>query len=190
MQLTPLVRAAARGELPSWTCAGPKRLAHMSRVAALMRTWAGELGLPDDEVQRWTAVGWLHDALREANPADLRRELPPEFRDLPNPLLHGPAAAERLSTELEADALDAIRFHTLGKRGLERIGQSLYLADFLEPGRTFDPEWCSALRDRMPEEACGVLREVAEARARHLIEKSGALHPITRDFCASLKESS
>jgi hypothetical protein len=70
----------------------------MGRVAALMGEWAGALALPERDVKRWTATGWLHDVLREAEPEELRPEVPLLFRPLPGKLLHGPAAAVRLKT--------------------------------------------------------------------------------------------
>jgi HD superfamily phosphohydrolase YqeK len=176
-----LVRAAARGRLPAWTTVSPKRLAHMGRVAGLMREWAEALRLPSHEVERWTAAGWLHDALRDADPEVLRRQVPPAFRDLHPLLLHGPAAAERLDGDADEELRDAIRYHTLGFAGFGTLGKALYLADFMEPGRTFDPEWTASLRARMPDELDAVLRDVVSARVRHVGE-AGEVHPLTLEF--------
>jgi HD superfamily phosphohydrolase YqeK len=176
-----LVRAAARGRLPAWTTVSPKRLAHMGRVAGLMREWAERLGLSAAEADRWTAAGWLHDALRDA-PADvLRAGVPAEFRDLHPLLLHGPAAAERLDGDADEELRDAVRYHTLGSARFGLLGRALYLADFMEPGRTFDPPWTASLRERMPEEMDEVLREVVDARVRHVGE-GGEVHPLTLEF--------
>ena len=71
--------------------------------------------------------------------AELRRLVP----DAPWPVnvLHGPAAAARLQAEGEtrASVLEAIRWHTLGWADWDRTGRALYMADFLEPGRSFSP---------------------------------------------------
>lgn len=176
----PVVRAAARGELPEWARASEKRRAHMGRVAALMGEWAEALGLPADERARWLAAGWLHDVLREADPDELRPLVPEAFRALPGKLLHGPAAAERLADEGDAELLDAIRYHTLGSARFGRLGRALYLADFLEPERRFEPEWTASLRDRMPAEMDAVMRKVVRARVRHVTESGSTLHPETR----------
>jgi HD superfamily phosphohydrolase YqeK len=176
-----LVRAAARGRLPDWTTVSPKRLAHMGRVAALMRDWAGRLGLPQGEVDRWTAAGWLHDALRDADAVALRAAVPTQFRDVHPLLLHGPAAAERLNGDADEEIRDAVRYHTLGFAGFGLLGKALYLADFMEPGRTFDPAWTASLRARMPGEMDAVLREVVDARVRHVGE-GGEVHPVTLAF--------
>ena len=178
--LSAVVRDAARGELPEWARAGEKRRAHIGRVAALMGEWAQGLGLSEDERTRWLATGWLHDVLREAPPEELRPLVPPAFRDLPGKLLHGPAAAERLAGEADAEMLEAIRYHTLGSGRFGRLGRALYLADFLEPGRRYEPEWTASLRARMPHEMDAVMREVVRARVQHVTESGSTLHPETR----------
>jgi HD superfamily phosphohydrolase YqeK len=178
--LSPLVRDAARGVLPEWARASEKRRAHIGRVAALLGEWADALGLSAAERDRWLAAGWLHDVLREASPDELRPLCPEEFRALPPKLLHGPAAAERLAGQADAELLDAIRYHTLGSPRFGRLGRALYLADFLEPGRRYEPEWTAALRARMPHDFDGVMRDVVRARVSHVQESGSVLHPETR----------
>ena len=185
--LTPLVRDAAEGRLPAWTQAKPSRREHMARVAALMRTWAQQLGLPGDEVARWTAAGYLHDALRDADPDELRPAVPAEYSELPGKLLHGPAAAERLAGQADDELVGAVRCHTVGSPKFGVLGRALYLADFLEPGRTFAPEWTESLRRRMPGEMEAVLREVVEARIGHVMRNGGNVHPETRAFHAQVE---
>lgn len=185
--LSPLVREAAEGRLPAWTQAKPKRRKHMARVAALMREWARAMDLPADEVARWAAAGYLHDALRDADDAELRPAVPAKFRALPPKLLHGPAAAERLAGDADEEMLDAIRYHTLGCARFETLGRALYLADFLEPGRSFSPEWTESLRRRMPREMGAVLREVLDARIGHVEQNGGILHPETKAFHAQVQ---
>lgn len=178
----PLVRAAARGELPEWANVSEKRRAHMARVAGLMTEWAEGLGLSADDRARWAATGWLHDALREDAPDDLRPLVPPAFAELPGKLLHGPAAAERLAGLVDEEMLVAIRYHTLGSPRWGALGKALYLADFLEPGRRYETEWTASLRARMPGEMDEVLREVVQARTRHVTESGSVLHPETQAF--------
>lgn len=185
--LTPTVRDAAEGRLPAWVQARPKRREHMARVAALMRQWAMDLGLGADQVARWTAVGYLHDALRDADPDELRPAVPEEFRALPGKLLHGPAAAERLKGQADDELLDAVRCHTLGCPRFRTLGRALYLADFLEPGRSFAPGWTESLRRRMPGEIDAVLREVVEARIGHVVKNGGTVHPETKAFHAQVE---
>jgi 2-amino-4-hydroxy-6-hydroxymethyldihydropteridine diphosphokinase len=184
----PLITAAANGRLPDWAVVRPARLAHIERVADLLGAWATKLGQGEEEQGRWRAAGYLHDALRDAD-ADLLRPLVPEqLGELPDALLHGPAAAERLRADGVADAelLDAVAFHTLGDAGFGRLGRALYAADFLEPGRSFLPEWRADLRARAPDGLDEVVREVAGARIANLVDRKETLHVRTVDFWNAL----
>ncbi|MQA90782.1 MAG: HD domain-containing protein [Gemmatimonas sp.] len=186
--LTAVELAAARGELPSWSRITPKRREHMARVAALLEEWAGTLRLPEVEVLRWAAAGWLHDALRDEEPGRLVHDVTSEERDLPGPTLHGPAAAARLQGAVHPRVQNAVRYHTIGHPGLDRLGRALYLADFLEPGRPFSVEWRASLRDRMPQEIDPVLLEVLASRLQHLIEQRKPIRPETAAFWSGVVE--
>ena len=184
----PLVERAARGELPSWAEASPSRREHMARVAALLDGWAVALGVPDQERVRWAAAAWLHDALRDADPATLRGRLPPDAAALPGLLLHGPAAAERLRVDgvRDGELLAAIAWHTLGHPDLGTLGRALYAADFLEPGRDLLNEWRAGLRRRAPVQLTAVVREILGARIAHLVGRGSVLRPETISFWNAL----
>lgn len=163
--------SAADLQLPSWSVTKPDRQAHIVRVCALVEQWADERGVDADEKKRWIDAARFHDALRDAPPTELRKRLPDEFADWPDLLLHGPAAAQQLEREgcTDRGLLNAVRYHTIGHADLDDAGCALYLADFLEPGRTFDPVGRAAWRARMPHDMTGVLREVLAARLQHMI---------------------
>lgn len=164
----------------------PRRREHAARVADLLGEWADRLGLEPEEAERWRAAGWLHDALRDSPPEQLRAELEPPDSGLPGPLLHGPAAAQRLAGEVDPDLATAIHYHTVGHPSLDRLGRALYLADFLEPGRPFRPEWLADLRARMPHDDDAVLREVLRARVVRLLELDRPARPETIAFWNAL----
>lgn len=186
--LSPIVEAAAKGVLPPWAEVREKRRAHISRVADLLDSWAKALGLPAIEHDRWVAAGWLHDALRDASPATLRPAIPIELQAFPDPLLHGPAVAERLGTDADDELRQAIRYHTVGHPSFGALGRALFLADFLEPGRDFEREWRESLARRVPAEMDEVLREVLAARIRHLLEDRKPIRPETSAFWSTLVE--
>ena len=170
--------------LPPWAVVSPHRRQHIGRVATLVREWADAHGLATSKKERWLKAALLHDALRDARPADLRAGLASEFRDWPDMLLHGPAAASRLRAEgfVDEGILCAISYHTVGHPALDDAGRALYLADFLEPGRNFDPIGRAAWRARMPHDMNNVLREVVAARIHHIISSHRPIRSETFAF--------
>ena len=158
------VPADAAFQLPDWTQASPRRRVHIERVVALLAGWATLARLPEAEQRAWIDAGRFHDALRDADEADLRRWT--SDRESPAALLHGPAAAVVLESrgELRADVLDAVRYHTVGSADWSRTGQALYMADYLEPGRTFDTAARAAIAARVPDEFDACFRKVVRMR--------------------------
>jgi len=172
--------------LPSWAIVTPERAAHVSRVVTVLQQWATAMKLPDEETLRWRKAGWLHDALRDADEASLRRW----SGDASSPLalLHGPAAANLAADRGEGDpaVLDAVRWHTVGSPRWDAVGGSLFAADFLEPGRSFALEGREDLTRRYPEDPRRVLREIVQLRLAHQRRKGRADHPMTVAFLESL----
>lgn len=141
-----------------------------------MTAWANGLDLPAAEKSRWLSAATLHDAMRDADPAAFSADAvyPPEVaRRWPRHLLHGPACAHRLLGEGVRDEalLLAIAYHTTGHPDLDVMGEHLYLADFLDPGRDFLHEERRLLRQRLPAERPTVLLEVIGLRIGHLLRQ-------------------
>ncbi|NNF14438.1 MAG: HD domain-containing protein [Gemmatimonadetes bacterium] len=180
----PIVEDAAGGRLPEWAEAGEDRRAHMTRVADLMGAWAASAGLGTGDVLRWRAAAHLHDVLRDADPETLRQRVPPALQALPGLMLHGPAAAERLRVAGvdDGELLSAVAYHTVGSPYFGGLGRALYAADFLDPGRSFLPEWRQALRARAPSELDDVVFEIVGSRIRHRVEQGGRILSLTLDF--------
>ncbi|WP_411281944.1 hypothetical protein [Gemmatimonas sp.] len=168
-----------RLELPSWSIVTDKRRAHIARVVGLLRTWAHALALSSTEAHAWMDAGAWHDALRDADEPRLRTET----GDLTRPigLLHGPAAAIRLVAfgETRQDVLDAIRWHTVGQTSWSRVGQALYMADFLEPGRSFMQADRAFLASTVPLAFDQVFRQVVRLRIEWAIREGKGLAPET-----------
>ena len=179
-----LIVAASDGVLPQWARVSEARRAHIERVSALLDLWAQGLALPDRERRRWRAVGYLHDSLKDAASEELRRWLKPPLSELPDPLLHGPAAAARLADDGvdDAELLDALRYHTLGHENLGPVGRALFAADFLEPGRELRDEWRRELRQRMPDEIDAVVKEILQARVVYLVGEGRPVRAETMGF--------
>jgi HD superfamily phosphohydrolase YqeK len=183
-----LIEAAAAGSLPEWANVGRWRRAHIERVATLLGEWAHKLALPERDQIRWRAAGFLHDALRDAPPAELRPLVPESLRLLSNQLLHGPAVAERLRRDGVHDEalLRAVTYHTIGHPELDELGRALFIADYIEPGRRHDPARLAVLRARMPEARADVLRDVLRARMERLLTEGRAIRSETAAFWNAL----
>ena len=160
--------------LPDWAVVRPARRAHIERVAALVTVWATAMDVAVAERDRWLRAAWWHDALRDA--------------PLASEMDHGPRAADRLEREGESDrgVLDAVRYHSLGYAGWDDVGKMLYLADYLEPGRTQDIDERSELRGMVARERDGVLREVARRRITRIVNTGWPLAPETVAFWNAL----
>ncbi len=166
-------------ELPTWAVMTDRRRAHAERVVRLLDQWALALELPADEHDSWLDAGRLHDVLRDADDTVLRSLT----GDLERPalLLHGPATAMRLEQdgETRADLLEAIRWHTVGSINWHRTGRALYMADFLEPGRSFMQTERAFLASCVGQCFDAVFRQVVRLRLEWAIREGKALAPET-----------
>lgn len=178
----PLIEAAGRrGELPVWAELNDHRRAHVERVAALLALWAETLGLSENEQIRWRAAGRLHDALKDASTTNLRELVGDD--SWPDPLLHGPAVSARLAREgVEDDEfLLAVAHHSVGHPLFGALGEHLYLADYLDPGRpeTGDRQ---AFRDAMPAGKDDVLPRVIRRRIEYQLAEGRPVLSASVDF--------
>ncbi len=158
-------------ELPSWAQVSPRREAHIRRVTALISSWAEQMHIAANERDAWHDAALYHDCLRDA-PTESLRELVGD-PTIPDPLLHGPAAAVVLAREGEtrADVLEAVRWHTVGCGRWARTGRALYMADYLEPGRIFGRVDRAYLADRVPTDFAGTLRQVVRERLEWMLRE-------------------
>ena len=165
--------------LPPWAKVTPKRRAHIERVTALLCAWAEALHISAAEREEWVLAGTLHDALRDAPAAELRELTGDTTRDAE--VLHGPAAAALLESmgETNRSVLLAIRYHTVGSPEWDRVGRALFMADFLEPGRSFTRRDRAFLADHAPHDFDGVFRQVLLARLEYALREGYALFPET-----------
>ena len=169
----------ARLALPAWAQVTDKRLAHIGRVTALLERWAAEMSLSPEERAAWRDAGLWHDALRDAPDAELRALVPDER--YPAQMLHGPAAAIRLERDGErrGDVLDAVRWHTIGAPDWPRAGVALYMADFLEPGRSFARRDRAFIAAHVPRDFDGAFRQVVRMRLTWSLTEGNMLYPET-----------
>jgi 2-amino-4-hydroxy-6-hydroxymethyldihydropteridine diphosphokinase len=166
-------------DLPSWAQVSAKRRAHIARVTALLDRWAVQLRLGAEEARAWRDAGCWHDTLRDAPEAELRRLTGDESS--PVNVLHGPAAATRLAAagESRTPLLDAVRWHTLGHPAWDRCGKALFMADYLDPGRSFAQADRAFLTALVPHDFEGVFRQVVRQRLEWSLREGKGLFPQT-----------
>lgn len=173
------VDEAPEPALPSWAVATPKRRRHIARVVALLDAWAAAMGIDEVEARAWHDAGRWHDALRDESAPTLRALT--GDADAPEGLLHGPAAARRLAAagETRIEVLDAIRWHTVGHPRWSRTGRALYMADFLEPGRSFMAQERAFLASLVPSRFDDVFRLVVQRRLEWVLREGRSIAPET-----------
>lgn len=185
----PLPRVAAPA-LPAWAQVGPKRLAHIQRVAALLDSWGAAMSLPAPEHERWLRAGWLHDALRDAPLPELQALVP--GCDWDAELLHGPAVANKVEANQyveewrDPQVVMAVRWHSVGCVGWGMTGKALYCADFLDPDRKFDREARAELSRKFPTDPDAVFREIVRRRVEWNERSGWPLLEPTRELWNSL----
>ena len=173
--------------LPDWAIVNDKRRSHIARVTALLDEWAARMGIDAAEAQAWHDAGRWHDALRDATPAVLRTFI--DAPDLPDAILHGPAAAARLEGEGEqrTGVLDAVRWHTMGHPAWDRTGRALFMADFLEPGRGFMTADRAFLAAQVPHNFDGVFRQAVLMRLEWTLREGNRIFPGTVELWNSVR---
>lgn len=119
-----------------------ERLRHVYRVLETARLLAARFGADSAKAEE---AALLHDFCKqmpgEALLAEARRRgllVDPAEEAQPH-VLHGPVAAALLQEQglvTDPEVLDAIRWHTTGRPGMGLVEKVVWLADYIEPGRT------------------------------------------------------
>jgi HD superfamily phosphohydrolase YqeK len=174
--------------LPPWAVVSEKRRTHIARVTALIDEWAEAMHLDATERHAWHDAGRLHDALRDA-PEAVLRELAVNFPVAETNLLHGPAVEARLRQDGEqrTSVLEAVRWHTIGNTHWDRTGKALYMADFLEPGRSFAKAERDYLARHVPHDFDGTFRQVVRLRLEWTLREGKPLFLETVDLWNSVR---
>ena len=119
----------------------PARVAHSLRVAFVAAKRAVSLGVSE---RKAILASLFHDCaknLEDGSPL-LKGFVPPaEWGEIPREVTHqfaGAYLAEHAFGVTDGEVLDAIRFHTSGKAGMSALGKLIFLADMIEPNRSYE----------------------------------------------------
>jgi len=121
-----------------------KRLLHSVRTADEAVTLAKRYGADEHKA---LVAGLLHDVAKGSCRHGLfdvakqyKVDVDPVERDNPE-LLHGKVGAAMVRDDLgitDEDILSAIRWHTTGHADMSLLEKIIYIADLIEPGRSFE----------------------------------------------------
>ena len=142
----------------------PGRYRHTLGVADTAQKLAQRYGADPGKAR---LAGLLHDCGKEASDA----------------LGHAEAGA-RLAQEIygvsDPEILSAIRFHTTGKPGMSLLEKILFVADYIEPGRSQAPR-LPFLRQLAFQDLDQAVLEISEDTLAYLKEKRVFIDPRTQE---------
>lgn len=121
-------------------CMKQERIEHTYRA---VKTGIYLAKLHDADIEKTVVALLLHDIGKYADAELLAKynlSIDTDIAKLPLPVRHAPIGAmiaARCFGVEDEEILNAIREHTTGKPGMSRLSEVVYLADCIEPGRTY-----------------------------------------------------
>ena len=155
------------------------RFEHTLRVMETSEKLAERFHVP---VEKAKLAAALHDYAKNW-PADrlktyIQNHLPSELLEYHVELWHGPVAADIMEKQFhvtDMEVLQAIRHHTTGRAKMTKVEMVVYLADYIEPGRSFPGlEEVRNASEKNLEYACWL---TAKKTLQYLIGRNSIIHP-------------
>ena len=137
--------------------------------------------------KRAAVAGFLHDCAKGLNDSSLKRimikhkvsldaiekKLPAIWHSFAAPIL-----AREIFGVRDRQALDAMKYHTVGKRGMSRLGKIIYVSDYIEPGRRYRScRKVRALLNRKKISLDYLVLNVLKEKASYLEHGRKTMHP-------------
>jgi len=170
-----------------------KRYIHSLGTMARAVLFAPRFGADPEKA---ALAGILHDCAK-CLPKETLLGMAKEYRwdtgeeDRYLPILHGQAGAVLARTEYgvtDPEVLSAIACHVTGKRGMSPLDKTVYLADLIEPGRSYPGVAEIQRLARRDVDAAIILG--TEKVIEHVRSKKGmAMHPASMETLEWLKEN-
>lgn len=161
----------------------PGRLRHVEGVVEAASALARRWHVPEEKA---VLAAWLHDVAKELAPEALLKladEFDIIFDDemvhMPH-LWHAPVGAELARRQFgvaDEDVLAAVRHHPTGRAGMSRLEAVVFLADLIEPGRTFPG--VDELRRLSRTDLDAALLAAYDGLIRYVLDQGGLLHSDT-----------
>ncbi len=171
-----------------------KRFDHTLRVLDTAQELAKRFAAPLRKVE---LAAVFHDYAKQRSTEELRREiissdLPKDLLDYHAELWHGPVGAifvERECGITDKEILTAICCHTTGKPHMNQIEMIVYLADYIEPGRSFPG--LDEVREAAKQDLLYACWMVSRNTVSYLLNKEVTIYPDSihayNDFTRKIK---
>lgn len=164
----------------------PERYLHTLGVSAM----AVKLGkVYGADIKKCEIAGLLHDCAKSMSIEDMNAICNRYFIELSEEeknhhgILHGKAGAfyavEKYGIK-DSEIIDAIFTHTTGKPDMTLLQKVIYVADYIEEGRTFSPK-LNEYRERALTDLDSVLVDILKDCIEHITEKGYYLFPLTQE---------
>ncbi|GAA0365466.1 bis(5'-nucleosyl)-tetraphosphatase (symmetrical) YqeK [Alkalibacterium iburiense] len=157
-----------------------RRLKHVLRVEKTALKLAEKY---DVDYEKVSIAALSHDYAKERPDEEMRDLIISENLDLEmlqygNNIWHGPIGAVLMKNEYhleDEDILEAINYHTIGSPKMSLVAKVIYVADFIEPKRSFKGiEIARELADKDLDEAIGY---ISSHTISHLIKRKNKIYP-------------
>ena len=150
-----------------------KRIIHTANVVVCALKKAHELKLDYNKV-RISAL--LHDCAKYINYKSVKGFNPPS--DIVEPVIHaflGAYIAEKVLKIQDEEVLNAIKYHTSGRKNMSTLEKLIFVADMVEKGRTY--EGVEALRKSFVEKDIDTaFNECLSEEFIHLINRGDKIY--------------
>ncbi|RDI44037.1 bis(5'-nucleosyl)-tetraphosphatase (symmetrical) YqeK [Falsibacillus pallidus] len=110
------------------------------------------------------------------------QKMDPRLLEHNEELWHAPVGAYLVKSEAgidDAEILDAIRYHTSGRKNMTLLEKVVYLADYIEPGRHF--QGVEEVRELAKSDLNGALIQSIKNTITFLMKRNQAVFPDTVD---------
>lgn len=161
-----------------------ERLEHVLRVTELAKKYAAQYGISVYDAEQ---AALLHDIAKCMDKESLRHHLQEgkgdaRLFDFHPELWHGPVGALLAKQEFgidNVDVLNAIHYHTTGRAHMSMLEKIIYVADLLEPERSFPG--VEQLRKLANESIDDAMKASICHSIEYLVSKRVAIYPDSFD---------
>lgn len=160
---------------------GEKRYKHSLRVAQLAQNLAQIYDL--DEEKAYMA-GLIHDCAKYNEEKYIEKlnidTSSYKITSLKDPVLHsflGAEVANKVYNISDKDILDAIKYHTTGKKSMTSLEKIIFIADAIEPKRDF--EGIDSIRDASRKDLDKTMLMLLDSNIIFLISKKASINPLS-----------